>query len=262
MEGKVGQRRLVIAAAVAAGGDLRAMMRDYYRSIGDDRRNGCRCEIDPTPVREATVSGRPGITYGSTGPRRAAPTERTVGYATVIDDQLVLIVASAHDPGGCIDTSEQVVFRTTDLAALVPLLELIVTHTPLSLELFAARSDTRGVFPDGTVAASDGGLDGGRLWFVWEGVRYRIYQPRGLPRADLPAEGLMIGRPVNRPLRLAPTRTGSAFVVLPFDGPRATLYLLVDDVLHLVRPEVVDNAALDAIPTGTGSMLDRILAPR
>ena len=120
------------------GADLHAMVERYYADIAEDRANGCGYEIETAPVRDATVGGQGGVTYQFSGPAGATPSERVISYATVLGDQVFLIVASAHDAGGCIGVDEDVVFTTDGLAEFAPLLERIVADTPLPTGFFGA----------------------------------------------------------------------------------------------------------------------------
>lgn len=87
----------------------------------------------------------------------------------------------------------------------------------------------------GTVVATEGGLEGGRIWFVWEGEKARIYQPRPLTDADLEDLGLSIGDPAPRRLALGSASDSIAFfAVHPPDGPEARLYLAEAGELHLI----------------------------
>jgi hypothetical protein len=113
-----------------------------------------------------------------------------------------------------------------------------------------------------TVLATEGGLEGGRLWLVHDGARERIYQPQPLTADDLGELGIAVGEPAGGPLRVASRTTGSSFAVLPADGPEAALFLRVGDRLHRLTVAEVAAAEVQRLPDAATSVIDRLAPPR
>lgn len=230
------------------GGDLRAVAQDLYETSRADRREGCRYEITTDPIREATVGGQPGVTYGFSGPAGSSATERIISYATVAAEHVIIIVASAHNTDGCIGT-EEVVFDTGTLAEFEPLLERIIADTPLPLEALKRSQpsiDSRTADSEARIVATEGGLAGGRVWLVAGQKRSRIPQPTPLDPSETRAQRLRVrGDPVE--FRVVDVITGSSFVVMPADGPDARLYLRLGDELYGVDVDQISQSDIDAL---------------
>jgi hypothetical protein len=140
--------------------------------------------------------------------------------------------------------------RTRPLAALVGLFALFASGcaTPVS-------SDVTAEAVDGTVVATDDGL----VYFLWDGGRQRIQQPRALAESDLDALGLTIGDPAPRVLTVG--EEGSFFAMHPADGPSSRLYLAVDGVLHAVEVTEVPEELLAGVPDIEELVITRVRVP-
>lgn len=107
---------------------------DFLESMKADRRAGCgedyRFEkIRPEPF---VLGGRPGISYGFTGTLGdGSPAELNLQYSTVVDENLVLMVAAAYDEGGCPGKDELLSFDSAGLADFRPQLEQLLEASPL-----------------------------------------------------------------------------------------------------------------------------------
>lgn len=251
---------------VEAGDDaalLDGFVRRFAADTRADRAEGCGPDYVVTPFepQHLTVDGRPGVAYGFTGGDGGTVTERMRGYATVAAGRLVLVVVEASDPGGCFaPDDERTLFTTAALTEFEPVLARVVAESELPLHLLDGTpvGIAPGVPENGAVVATEGGLDGGRLWFVWDGARQRIAQPRAISEAGARREGIEVGDPVTGPLGVAAQAGRASFAVHPEDGPSARLYLLQDGVLHLV-PVVVDDAgAVLALPVLDVTVVDRV----
>ncbi len=135
-------------SSLDAGPDLYAIARDLYETSRRDRRQGCDYDITTAPVRDAIVGGQPGVSYGFRGPAGSSPTERVISYAAVSGEHVIIIVASAHNPDGCIGTDEDVVFDTATLDEFEPLLDRIVADTALPLQALRLSEDQGGAESD------------------------------------------------------------------------------------------------------------------
>lgn len=114
---------------------------------------------------------------------------------------------------------------------------------------------------DGMVVATEGGLDGGRLWFLWDGGRQRIQQPRPISEQDLTTLDLRLGEPINGPMTVAADDRTTTFAIYPADGLTAALHLLVGDTLYPVTVLVADELSIFDRRELESMVVDRALPP-
>lgn len=127
----------VVAEVLDGGGSavdaLEAHAREYAGTFGDDRASGCgadyRFVANPAMVLD-TPSGDV-VAYGFTGTLAdGAPSERIVQFAGLRDDRLVILTATAADPGGCLPP-EGPTFTSEQLESFRPLLVDVVAASGL-----------------------------------------------------------------------------------------------------------------------------------
>ena len=102
---------------------LAAHAAEFLDALGADRAEGCGDDygfvIEPAELFDAG-DGR-AVRYGFTGAPPGEPvSERTIQWAAVRDDRLVLVQVSAYDPGACVAPGEEL--TVADLAEVEPLL--------------------------------------------------------------------------------------------------------------------------------------------
>lgn len=139
---------------------------------------------------------------------------------------------------------------------------------PLAIVAVVVAAAIVAAFLAGRTAANDGAdlADGmvveagdGLLYFLWDGGRQRIQQPAGLSDDDLVELGLELGDPAPTLLTLG--EEGSVFVVYPYDGPDAALYLADGDLLHKVEVVSASLDDLDERPDLDQLVITRVRVP-
>jgi hypothetical protein len=108
---------------------------------------------------------------------------------------------------------------------------------------------------DGTVVESDDGL----VYFLWDGGRQRIQQPRALAASDLATLDLTLGE--TAPPVLDVGDEGSFFAMYPEDGPESRLHLAVDGTLHPVDVVRVSADELAGVPDLEALVITRVRVP-
>ncbi len=114
--------------------NLAALAAGFVEALGSDRAAGCGADygfepIDPEPVRLGEAQG---LAYGFTGTRAdGQPSELNLQYSAIVGDRIVSIVAAAYDEGGCPGRDDLSSFDSATLAAFRPMLEALLTITPL-----------------------------------------------------------------------------------------------------------------------------------
>ncbi len=114
--------------------NLRAIARDFHESFAADRAAGCGADyqFEPVEFSPAEVGGRRGGTFGFVGTLAdGSPSEMDVHWATVVDDHVMMVVAAAFDPGGCLAPDEGGSFETSELEDLRPELARVLADSPL-----------------------------------------------------------------------------------------------------------------------------------
>ena len=113
--------------------DLHEHVEKFHSAIGSDRKDGCGIEYDYRPEPPVPVSGPDGelVRYGFTGANaRGEPaTERTIQWAAIQGDELVIINVAAYDEGGCVGT-EGAELTTAELEVVAPLIAPIIERSP------------------------------------------------------------------------------------------------------------------------------------
>ncbi len=113
---------------------LRALVEGFTEAIGSDRAEGCGPDyvfepIAPTPF---VLANLPGTAYGFVGTMPdGRPSELNLQYATIVEDQIVTIVAIAYDEGGCPGRDDLGGFTSATLAEFKPYLEEMLNESPL-----------------------------------------------------------------------------------------------------------------------------------
>lgn len=123
--------------AAAEGEAVRSALRDFalsrHDAIAEDRRNGCGDDyvVEAEPATEVLMAGQPGVRYGFRGVEGGVTTEHVVSYATVAADQLWIVVADGAAADGCMGDAELTLFDPEVLREFLPLLDRVVSGTPL-----------------------------------------------------------------------------------------------------------------------------------
>lgn len=115
---------------------LEAHVGDYLASLREDRENGCGAGYVVTPLPTTVTEGADGpvASYGFTGARRGeAVSERTVQWAALRGDNLVLVNLSGYDEGSCVPAEGE--GTVADVVALEPRLRPVIEANPLPMEV-------------------------------------------------------------------------------------------------------------------------------
>lgn len=115
---------------------LEAHVDDYVASLRADRVAGCGDGYTVTPLPVQVADGPEGsvISYGFTGARRGeAVSERTVQWAAIRGDQLVLLNLSGYDEGACVPAEGEGTVR--DVVAVERWLRPVAEANPLPMEV-------------------------------------------------------------------------------------------------------------------------------
>lgn len=113
---------------------LRTLADGFFEALGSDRADGCGpdYEFEAIPGRDFKLGWTPALAYGFTGTMPdGQPSELNLQYATIVGDQIVSIVATAYDEGGCPGRDDLSGFTSKDLAAFRPHLEKVLESSPL-----------------------------------------------------------------------------------------------------------------------------------
>ncbi len=114
-------------------GALARLAADADRSTREDRENGCApgSTYQSIPVRTLTVAGQPGVRFGFTVTSpQGASAERSVTYATIVGEDVVLTVAAAFGEGSCV-SAEGTQFDPDTLERFEPVLDRLVSEMVL-----------------------------------------------------------------------------------------------------------------------------------
>jgi hypothetical protein len=115
---------------------------------------------------------------------------------------------------------------------------------------------------DGTIVGTEGGMHGGRLWFIWNGHKQRIEMPRALETSWLPQMGLSIGEPAPEMLTLAADAArASEFLVMPPSGDEVKRYLAYEGELHEVKIVQADVSDVEKLPDAEDRLILRVPLP-
>jgi hypothetical protein len=125
-----------LSAVLAERGEAAALEDHAERYVADftaERTEGCPpgYAVTGDPPRRLSASDGLVVRYGFTGTLAdGQPSEKTVQYAGLRDNTLVLLSAIAEDPGGCVPP-EGTSFTSAQLAAFAPILDGIVEASGL-----------------------------------------------------------------------------------------------------------------------------------
>jgi hypothetical protein len=114
--------------------NLGAVARGFLESLRSDRSDGCGADYDFQPIEPEpfVLANTPGMVYGFVGTTSSGdPSELILQYATIVGDQIVLIVAAAYDEGGCPGRDELGAFESEALFRFRPYLEMVLHESPL-----------------------------------------------------------------------------------------------------------------------------------
>lgn len=230
---------------------LRRRVEDFHRVVGEDR-------AASSPELEYRPGGTRFVRFGETLAVRLAATtvdratgevvERIRTHLAVAANQFWVLAVNGVDQDAV--TSDLMVLQPHQVRTLAAHLDDVVAASPLPA-LGTGVSD-------GAVIGVDGGLDGGRLYLVWQGRKHRIAQPRPMDWDD--AGRHQVG-PRVAALGVEEADTGSFFAVIPPDGDASRLYLVVDGTFHEVVVQAVTPETAAGLPDGDGSALVRVTAP-
>ncbi|HJR87689.1 MAG TPA: hypothetical protein VJ930_08555 [Acidimicrobiia bacterium] len=106
----------------------------FVAAIGSDRELGCGADygFDPLPVKDFVLGGTPGVSFGFVGSMPdGEPSELNLQYATIVGEEILSIVATAYDEGGCPGRDDLSSFDTATLSEFRPRLEEVLHESPL-----------------------------------------------------------------------------------------------------------------------------------
>jgi hypothetical protein len=122
---------------------LDAHVDDFLEALAEDRAQGCGSDysFEPEPRHNVQVGDGGAIRYGFAGGRAGeAVSERTLQWAAIRGDVLVLVNIAAYDPTSCIST-EGAELTVSALAASEELLSEAVEASALRTVVAAVRPD-------------------------------------------------------------------------------------------------------------------------
>lgn len=120
--------------ALSSDQNLSALAEEFAGALESDRALGCGNDYVFAPFSPGpfVLSNTPGISFGFSGTMPDGDaSELILQYATLIEDRIISIVASAYDEGGCPGRDELSGFHTAQLAEFRPHLEAILHESPL-----------------------------------------------------------------------------------------------------------------------------------
>lgn len=241
-----------LAAVLDAEGLDAALARhvaDYHETFAADRAEGCGDDYEYVAheTEQALLAGRPAVRYGFSGLLDGVEVERNVTILAIFDGQLKLITAVANASASCLHSEEFAELTPDDLITFEPYLTSLAAGSvlPPSTALL-----------DGAVVGIDGGLDGGLVYYVWQGEKHRIQQPRAMTAADVEQLGLEYGPTVTG--LVAGEVEGSWFAVVPPDGAEARLHVVVGDTIHPVVVQAIDEQLVRSISDATSPVITRL----
>lgn len=118
----------------SADENLAMLAEEFARVIGADRAQGCGADyrFAPFEAQPFVLANTPGISFGFTGKLAdGSPSEMHLQYATIVDNRIVAIAASAYDEGACPGRDELSGFDTATLTEFRPHLERVLHESPL-----------------------------------------------------------------------------------------------------------------------------------
>lgn len=229
---------------------LRARAQRFHEVVGRDRAeqaDGYRYRAGST--KRVRWGDERAIRYRATVEDATGRTvERILGYQAVHRGHLWILTVSGVGDGKPLDGED--VLSVEEHGVLAKYLDDVLKMSPLP--------EAGTAIEDGIVAGTEGGLDGGRLWLIWNGSKQRIYQSRGMTREEA---GRYSRGPRIAQVVVSGRRTGSQFAIVPFDGPEARLHVLVGGALHEVVVTQVRTPVIDALPTLNRPVMDRLMVP-
>lgn len=113
---------------------LQAIQKNFMKRMVEDRAIGCGegYEVTPRGYEKRTVGRMKGAKFGFDGTSaNGKASEADIHYVTVVDGQIVMIVASAFNPNGCLAPEEAGSLTTDQLAKLEPYLDEIIANSKL-----------------------------------------------------------------------------------------------------------------------------------
>jgi hypothetical protein len=242
------------AATTAAAKErvLRAYIAEHHEAIAADRREGLGPDYRYTPGATTTIrfGKTPAVRYGAvTRNPEGEVVERHRGYAALKRGQLWIFVANGYDPN--LFPSEIAQLTPERQAVLARYLDGLVKASPLP------RAGD-GII-EGIIAGTEGGLDGGRLWLLHNGRKQRIAQPRPM---TVEAASKYRRGPRIALVDVQRSETGSFFAVVPPDGPKARLQLVVGRTIHEVVVQHIREQHMDGVEHLRRNVLDQLVVAR
>ena len=112
---------------------LAAQVAEYHTTFQEDRPAGCGTDylVDPIGPDDVTVAGHDGVMYGFDGHQDGRHVERNIHFATIRDDTLYIIVATAVEDGTCMDDGELAEFSIAELTDLQPRVAQMIAASTL-----------------------------------------------------------------------------------------------------------------------------------
>ena len=111
--------------------DLTKHVEQFHAGIEADRKEGCGVDYEYERQPTESLTGPDGefVRYGFTGAREGEPvTERTIQWASIQEDELVIINVAAYDEAGCIG-SEGAELTIAELEVVEPLLSPVIERS-------------------------------------------------------------------------------------------------------------------------------------
>ena len=226
---------------------LRQRAKRFHEVVGQDRiSQGLR--YDPGSTSRVCWGDERAIRYRAEVENAAGTVvERIQGYQAVHRGQLWILSVNGY-AGGSPDGEAQL--NVEQHKILSRYLGDVLKASPLPYEGTVIES--------GMIAGTEGGLEGGRLWLIWNGQKQRIYQARGMTVEE--AGGYAKGERIAQVV-VSRRRTGSTFAVVPFEGPDARLHLIVGGTIREVVVQHVKASVVDSLPALQAPVLDRLVVP-
>jgi hypothetical protein len=114
--------------------NLMALAESFFDDLRSDRLEGCGSDygFEPIEAEPIVLANTPGLAYGFEGfMGSGAPSELIFQYATIVGDQVVLVVAAAYEENGCPGRDELSGFHSEELRAFRPYLEMVLHESSL-----------------------------------------------------------------------------------------------------------------------------------
>lgn len=109
--------------------NIAAVAADFLQAIGADRAAACGPDyrFEPLDIVPVAFADQPAFRYGYRGTMAdGSPSELNLQFATITDDEIILVTAIAYDAGGCPGRDDLAAFDTETLLDLEDEIEVVV----------------------------------------------------------------------------------------------------------------------------------------